>query len=156
MRRGRAPPPRAGPRRTFIFAKGKNANESPAGGHGPRHLRARCGTNRYFPVLLRCPTSAFGGEAPWHLSTAATRSGRFICHWQRSHRSPVAFIIYLSPFPVGTPLLRCPRTPEDGCPYNYFTNYDAIICKRGRFILCYLLLGAFMIYSKKCDLSGAE
>ena len=44
-------------------------------------------------------------------------------------------------FSVGTPLLRCPRTPEDGCPYNYFTNYDAIICKRGRFILRDLLFG---------------
>ena len=47
---------------------------------------------------------------------------------------PVAFI-FLSPFPVGTPPLRCPRTPEDGCPYNNFTNYDAIICKARRFIL---------------------
>ena len=59
-------------------------------------------------------------------------------HRRRSHRSQVAFI-YLSPFLVGTPLLRCPRTPEDGCPYNYFTNYDASICKRERFILDDLL-----------------
>ena len=46
---------------------------------------------------------------------------------------PVAFI-YLSPFLVGTPLLRCPWTPEDGCPYNNFTNYDACICKQAKII----------------------
>ena len=39
-------------------------------------------------VLLRCPTSAIGDEAPWHLSTAATRSARFFRHRRRSHRSP--------------------------------------------------------------------
>ena len=58
---------------------------------------------------------------------------------------PVAFIIYLSPFLVGTPLLRCPRTPEDGCPYNYFTNYDAIICKREQIILADLLFTLAML-----------
>ena len=40
--------------------------------------------------LLRCPTSACVGGAPWHLSTAATRSASFTCLWQRSPRSPVA------------------------------------------------------------------
>ena len=34
---------------------------------------------------------------------------------------PVAFIVYLSPFLVGT--------PGDGCPYNNFTNYAVSICK---------------------------
>ena len=54
----------------------------------------KCGTpllhfeGLIFGVLLRCPTSAFGDEAPWHLSTAATRSARFFCRRQRSHRSP--------------------------------------------------------------------
>ena len=52
------------------------------------------------------------------------------------HSSDNASCFHISfSFSVGTPLLRCPRTPEDGCPYNYFTNYDAIICKQGRFIL---------------------
>ena len=37
-------------------------------------------------------------------------------------------------FSVGTPLLRCPRTPEDGCPYNNFTNYAVSICKRQEII----------------------
>ena len=35
---------------------------------------------------------------------------------------------------VGTSLLRCPRTPEDGCPYNNFTNYAVSICKRQEII----------------------
>ena len=38
-------------------------------------------------------------------------------------------------FSVGTPLLRCLRTPEDGCPYNNLTNNDAIICKQKKIIL---------------------
>jgi len=38
--------------------------------------------------LLRCPASAGGDEAPWHLPTAATRSARFIRRRRRSHRSP--------------------------------------------------------------------
>ena len=29
---------------------------------------------------------------------------------------------------VGTPLLRCPRTPEDGCPYGYVGGFPS----RGR------------------------
>ena len=71
------------------------------------------------------------------------------CHSLRSLHLPLAALPSLPSclhnisfsFSVGTPLLRCPRTPEDGCPYNYFTNYDAIICKRGRFILRDLLFG---------------
>ena len=59
-------------------------------------------------VLLRCPTSASGNKVPWHLSTAATRSGRSSRHRRRSHRSPVAFI-YLSPF-----LQRTQRLPLSG------------------------------------------
>jgi len=39
---------------------------------------------------LRCPASAGVDGAPWHLPTAATRSARFICRRQRSHRSPKA------------------------------------------------------------------
>ena len=54
----------------------------------------------YWQALLRCPTAACVDGAPWHLSTAATRSGRFTCHRRHSHRSPVAFI-YLSPFLQG-------------------------------------------------------
>ena len=38
---------------------------------------------------MRCPTSAFGAEAPRQLSTAATRSLRFFRHWRRSGRSPL-------------------------------------------------------------------
>jgi hypothetical protein len=57
---------------------------------------------------------------------------------------PVAFI-YLSPFLVGTPLLRCPRTPEDGCPYNNFTNYAVSICKRREIIPQDLLSGVNLL-----------
>ena len=99
--------------------------------------------SRFFPghqpdeqFLLRCPTSACVDGAPWHLSTAATRSGRSSRHRRRSHRSPVAFI-YLSPFLVGTPLLRC--------PYNNFTNNDAIICKCEEIILPGLLFAFTML-----------
>ena len=53
----------------------------------------------FVQFLLQCPTSACVYGAPWHLSTAATRSGRCIRHRRRSHRSPVAFI-YLSPFTI--------------------------------------------------------
>ena len=60
------------------------------------------------------------------------------CHSLRSLHLPLAALPSLPSclhnisfsFSVGTPLLRCPRTPEDGCPYNYFTNYDTFICKR--------------------------
>ena len=38
--------------------------------------------------LLRCLTSSSATERLPLLSTAATRSARCICHWQRSHRSP--------------------------------------------------------------------
>ena len=44
----------------------------------------------------------------------------------------------LSPFLVGTPVPGCPRTPQERCPYDCFTNYDAIICKRRRFILIFI------------------
>ena len=43
-------------------------------------------------VLLRCPASACVDGAPWHLPTAATRSGRFICHRPRSPRSPASHL----------------------------------------------------------------
>ena len=56
-------------------------------------------------ALLRCPIKSSGLRFPSILSTAATHSGRCIRHWRCSPRSP------------------------------YFTNYDAIICKRERFIL---------------------
>ena len=35
---------------------------------------------------------------------------------------PSCFHISFS-FSVGTPLLRCPRTPEDGCPYNFYRTF---------------------------------
>ena len=87
--------------------------------------------------LLRCPTSACVAGAPWHLSTAATRSGRFLCRRQCSHRSPVAFI-YLSPFftnnivgrglaPAVWCVLVCGGSKPP--PYNNFTNYAVSICK---------------------------
>ena len=39
-------------------------------------------------VLLRCPASSSPSARLPHLPTAATRSGRCICHRQRSPRSP--------------------------------------------------------------------
>ena len=39
--------------------------------------------------LLRCPISSSALKSLRQLSTAATRSARFICHRQRSHRSPL-------------------------------------------------------------------
>ena len=40
--------------------------------------------------LLRCPISSSALNSLRQLSTAATRSARFLCHRQRSHRSPPA------------------------------------------------------------------
>ena len=40
--------------------------------------------------LLWCPAASSAFKSLPHLPTTATRSGRFICHRQRSHRSPVA------------------------------------------------------------------
>ena len=60
------------------------------------------------PFLLRCPTSAFGDKTPWHLSTAATRSARFLCHRQRSHRSPCS-VSFLLPSSDTFPLRAVPR-----------------------------------------------
>ena len=47
------------------------------------------------------------------------------------------FHIYLSPFPVGT--------PEDGCPYNNFTNYAVRICKMQEIIPLDLLFTSTML-----------
>ena len=41
-------------------------------------------------LLLRYPAASLPTVRLRHLPTAATRSGRFICHRQRSHRSPSA------------------------------------------------------------------
>ena len=40
-------------------------------------------------VLLWFPKKSSGFRFSSIFSTAATRSARFICHWQRSYRSPV-------------------------------------------------------------------
>ena len=62
---------------------------------------------------------------------------------------PVAFI-YLSPFLVGVDAYIDPRADVGIRPYNInFTNYDAIICKRGRFILQDLLLKLNVLYYMK-------
>ena len=59
---------------------------------------------------------------------------------------PVAFIVYLSPFLVGVDAYIDPRADVGIRPYNInFTNYDAIICKRGRIILVDLLFEIVMI-----------
>jgi len=71
--------------------------------------------------LLRCPTSAFGGKAPWHLSTAATRSPHFSCHWQRSGRSPPSRLL------LETFLADQEKSPSGGCNA---TNSSAVIKKR--------------------------
>ena len=47
-----------------------------------------CGGRTRTYALLRCPTSACVGGAPWHLSTAATRSPPCFRHRRRSARSP--------------------------------------------------------------------
>ena len=39
-------------------------------------------------VLLRCPALSLPLKRLRRSLTAATRSGRFTCHWQRSLRSP--------------------------------------------------------------------
>ena len=56
-------------------------------------------------VLLRCPIKSSGLRFSSILSTAATRSGRFICHWQRSPRSPDSICI----FALWGQKLRCCR-----------------------------------------------
>ena len=76
---------------------------SPQPNANPQHLTAR--EDNIFPyihertavdnvgadiILLRCPASSSATVRRPHLPTAATRSARFICRWQRSHRSPPA------------------------------------------------------------------
>ena len=60
--------------------------------------------------LLRCPKKSSGLRFSSIFSTAATRSARFICHRQRSHRSPPAGILPHPDTPVHCPLstVNCP------------------------------------------------
>ena len=54
-------------------------------------------------VLLRCPIKSSGLRIPSILSTSATRSGRCICHRQRSLRSPLQarfFVFAVLHFPA--------------------------------------------------------
>ena len=48
--------------------------------------------------LLRCPISSSALKSLRQLSTAATRSARLLCHWQRSLHSPLAgfFRVFLA------------------------------------------------------------
>ena len=50
----------------------------------------------FWQSLLRCPTSACVDGAPWHLSTAATRSGRYICRQAALPSLPSSFHISIS------------------------------------------------------------
>ena len=57
--------------------------------HGISHATTpACLLDCTFYVLLRCPAASLALKSLPHLPTAATRSGRFLCHRQRSHRSP--------------------------------------------------------------------
>ena len=72
-----------------------------------------------YSILLPNNPCCGARHLPWHeclrhLPTTATRSARFFCHRQRSHRSPVAFIYISSPRNV--------------------TNYAVSICKTRGFI----------------------
>ena len=59
-----------------------------------RQMEGRC----VCPVAV--PDICLRRQAPWHLSTAATRSGRCICHRQRSPRSPPDCCIYNCSIPA--------------------------------------------------------
>ena len=51
------------------------------------------------------------------------------------HSSDNACCFHISfSFSVGTPVLGCPRTPQERCPYNNFTNYAVSICKQAEII----------------------
>ena len=58
-------------------------------------------------ALLWYPTSAFGSEAPWHLSTTATGSPRLLCRRQRSDRSPSRSKILCGPSRRPVPTIAC-------------------------------------------------
>ena len=60
------------------------------GGQCPLTERAPDCAYCYFPVLLRYPAASLPLKRLRHLPTAATRSGRFIRHRRRSHRSPLS------------------------------------------------------------------
>ena len=47
------------------------------------------------------------------------------------------------------------RAVVGASPYNYFTNYDAIICKRGRFILS-KFIGVDLTFSFGADIVTTE
>ena len=68
---------------------------------------------------------------------------------------PVAFL-YFSPLqtsrrgrrlrrPARTSSVNAGRAVVGASPYNHFTNYDAIICKRGRNILADLLFASVVL-----------
>ncbi len=71
---------------------------------------------------MRCPTSAFGDEARWHLSTAATRSARSLCRWQRSHRSPPENEKSPLGNPRATKLTRYHLSSQHTLPQNALTG----------------------------------
>ena len=65
-------------------------------------------------LLLRCPIKSSGLRLSSILSTAATRSGRFIRHRRRSHRSPPSLPI--PPCPHCTVILPRKRSVVNGNP----------------------------------------
>ena len=66
-------------------------------------------------LLLRCPIKSSHREGCSILSTAATRSARFICRWQRSHRSPLRILSDISRPLVGAHCVRPHTAPPSSC-----------------------------------------
>ena len=58
-------------------------------------------------VLLRCPIKSSGLRFFSILSTAATHSGRFICHRQRSPHSPDSHLRFKTFHPKNNPHSEC-------------------------------------------------
>ena len=97
---------------------------------------------QYLAYLLRCPTYSLPLKRLCHLSTAATHSPRFVCHRQRSVRSP-GKISNANTTPnrrIGGSFYACNSPPD--CYERHDNTWPSccgtrhIPCRRRGFVIC--------------------
>ena len=118
----------------FVFKAGSSKSVEKLSPHNPDHSqsldggrvgvwgRVMCSTS-----LLRCPISSSALNSLRQLSTAATRSARFLCHRQRSQRSPSRFLWFVSC--AATRNEHITSFERSLCGHSCFFLFPVIICK---------------------------
>ena len=117
------------------------------GGGAPASSADRCHS---LSSLYPPPAALASLPSCFHISfsfSAADKAPLCKGGWQKSLISDWGIVLYRYPTIPPSRLAPCHLPLHKGgfSPYNNFTNYDAIICKRGRFILADLLLMINMV-----------